>query len=141
VFLVKDGVRYGPYDNVWGIAPTKSGAHVAYGAARGTGERPWAIFVDGEARVDDFMATWRPRLSEDGATLAWEAMNDDAGRGFFGIDDHRLGSFDEVLWGPEFEPGDRVAWIVRRGRKITRISVPIAVVREPRHPRAVFDRE
>lgn len=137
VFLVKDGVRYGPYDNVWGIAPTKSGAHVGYGAARGTGERPWAIYVDGEPRVDDFRSTWRPRLSEDGATLVWEAMKDDAGRGFFGIDEHRLGSFDEVLWGPEFEVGDRVAWVVRRGRKITRISVPISAARAPRHPRAV----
>jgi hypothetical protein len=137
VFLVKDGVRYGPYDNVWGIAPTKNFAHVAYGAARGTEDLPWSIYVDGEARVQHLRAVWRPRVSEDGSTLAWEATVSDDGGGFFGIDDHRLGSFDEVLWGPEPEPGERMVWVVRRGRKITRFSIPIAAARNPNHPRVI----
>ena len=138
VHLVKDGTRWGPYDDVWGIAPSKDFAHVAYGASRGAIPRPWSIYVDGEPRVSNLLANWRPKVWDDGATVAWEALLTDDGRGRFGIDGHHLGSFDEVYWGPESEPGDRVAWVVRRGRKITRISVPLSLVREPvEHPRAV----
>ncbi len=134
VLVVRDGVRYGPYDNLWGLAPTKNFAHVAYGAARGTEKLPWAIYVDGTPRVTPVLSVWRPRVSEDGATLAWEMTLDDEGRGFFGVDQRRLGTFDEVLWGPEFESGERVAWVVRRGRTLSRITVPLAFVRAPHHP-------
>jgi hypothetical protein len=88
-------------------------------------------------RVSDLLASWRPLVSEDGATLAWQATRDDEGGGFFGIDRRRVGSFDEVYWGPEIEPGDRIGWIIRRGHKVTRISVPFAVARAPYHPHAV----
>ncbi len=33
-----------------------------------------------------------------------------------------------MLWGPEPEGPDRMAWVIRRGRTLTRVSVPIAVV-------------
>jgi hypothetical protein len=126
VFLVKDGARLGPYQDLWGIAPSKDGAHVSYGA-QGTEEtRPWSMYVDGEARFQHLSATWRPRVTEDGAILAWEGKRDEESRGLFGINGRVVGSFDDVLWGPEFHDRDRVAWIVRRGRKITRISVPFA---------------
>lgn len=138
VHLVKDGTRWGPYDDVWGIAPSENFAHVAYGASHGPIPRPWSIYVDGVARVSNLLANWRPKVWNDGSTVAWEGLLTDGGRGRFGIEDRHLGSFDEVYWGPEAEPGDRVAWVVRRGRKITRISVPLALVRAPvEHPRAV----
>jgi hypothetical protein len=136
VFLIKDGLRYGPYDNMWGIAPTKDGAAVAYGAARGATERPWALYVNGEARRSRLASTWRPRLSEDASTLVWEVSVRDGDRGIFGIDDRTIGSFDEIFWGPEFEPGDRVAWIIKRGRKVTRVSVPLAMA-HARGPHAI----
>jgi hypothetical protein len=120
---------------VWGIAPTKNFAHVAYGAARGNDERPWAIYVDGEPRVGHLLSVWRPRVSEDGRTLAWEATTEDEGRGFFGIDDRRLGTFDEVLWGPELDARGRIAWVIRRGSQLTRVSLPISIAREPRDRR------
>jgi hypothetical protein len=138
VHLVKDGTRWGPYDDVWGIAPSENFAHVAYGASYGPIPRPWSIYVDGVARVSNLLANWRPKVWNDGSTVAWEALLTDGGRGRFGIDDHHLGSFDEVYWGPEAEPHDRVGWVVRRGRKITRISVPLSYVRTPAdQPRAV----
>ncbi len=140
VFLLKDRVRYGPYDNVWGLAPSEDGAHVAYGASIPGKDPPWGFYVDGVLRVEGFTGTWRPRLSEDGKTLAWEGMRNDDGRGVFGIDDRQLGSFDEVLWGPEFQAGDRVAWVIRRGRKITRISVPLSIARGPRRPHTIVRR-
>jgi hypothetical protein len=126
VFLVKDGARLGPYQDLWGIAPTKDGAHVAYGAAGAEQTRPWGMYVDGEKRFDGLTATWRPRVTDDGAFLAWEAKRDEESRGLFGINGRVIGSFDDVSWGPEFRDGDRVVWIVRRGKKITRISVPFA---------------
>ncbi len=132
VFIVKDGMRYGAYDDVWGIAPTKNGEHVAYGAALGSGERPWRVYVDGQLRVDKLLGVWRPRLAEDGTALAWQASLEETNRGFFGIDGRRLATFDQVLWGPEFLPGDRVGWVIRRGRKLTRITVPIASRDRPR---------
>lgn len=139
VHLVKDGTHWGPYDDVWGIAPSKSFAHIAYGASRGPIPLPWSIYVDGVARVSNLLANWRPKVwDDDRSTVAWEALLTDGGRGRFGIDDHHLGSFDDVYWGPEEEPGDRVAWVVRRGRKITRISVPLTYVHgSTEHPRSV----
>lgn len=128
VHLIDGPARYGPYVGVWGIARTTNDAHVAYGAEQATGDRPWAVYVDGVRRAGPFASVWRPRVSDDGAVVAWEATREKGGRGIFGIDDRPVGSFDEILWGPELEP-ERVAWIVRRGRKITRITVPLAFTR------------
>ena len=127
VFLIKDGARLGPYTDVWGIAPNENGAHVGYGAAGTEEQRPWSMYVDGQARASGFSGTWRPRVSDDGAVLAWEARRSDDVRGLLGINGRVIGSFDDVLWGPEFSAGDRVVWIVRRGSKITRLSVPFVV--------------
>ncbi len=132
VFIVKDGVRYGPYVEVWGLALSKNGAHVAYGASQGAAERPWAIYVDGEARTEGWDGVWRPLVSDDGATIAWEARLATRPRDVFGIDRRAIGSFDSVLWGPEFEGRDRVAWVLRRGHKLTRVTVPIAAGRKRR---------
>lgn len=147
-FLIKDGRRHGPYAEIWGIALSKDGTHVTYGATLPGGPpvpRPWAIYVDGEARVRDFASVWRPRISDDGKTLAWQAKHTEDGRGFLGIADRYVGTFDDVLWGPEFETDERavvrVAWIIRRGRKITRLTVPLTVVDQPRRPTTVVHRD
>ncbi len=71
VFVVRDGVRYGPYPEVWGMALSDNGAHVTYGAADGEPPRPWAIYFDGEKRTGRYASTWRPRVSDDGATVVW----------------------------------------------------------------------
>ncbi len=137
VSLVVGADRFGPYESVWGVAPAKNDAHVAYGAQVGTEPRSWGIYVDGARRAGPFTSVWRPRVSDDGSAVAWEAIAVERERARFGINDRQLGSFDEILWGPEFEADERVAWIVRRGRTLTRISVPLALVREPRRPRHV----
>jgi hypothetical protein len=138
VGIVHDGKRYGPYASIWGLAPVASGMHVAYGAQRGTEERSWGVYVDGEMRAGPFTSVWRPRVSADGAFVAWEAKPDADARGVFGLNGRTIGRFDEILWGPDFVSDDRVAWIIRRGRSVTRISVPLALAREPdRTPRVV----
>ncbi len=130
-FVVHDGRRYGPYQEIWGFALSRDGRHVTYGATLG-GEpapRPWAIYVDGAARAAGFTATWRPRVSDDGATVAWEAQRVDGGRGALGIGARQVGAFDEVLWGPEFETANdgrpHVAWVIRRGQSLTRLGVTL----------------
>ncbi|MCC6764609.1 MAG: hypothetical protein IT293_08095 [Deltaproteobacteria bacterium] len=127
-FVVHDGKRYGPYQEIWGVALSRDGTHVTYGATLGGAPtpRPWAIYVDGTVRAAAFSATWRPRVSDDGATVAWQAQRVEGGRGTLGIGAHRVGTFDEVLWGPEFETANgrpRIAWVIRRGRALTRVSV------------------
>jgi hypothetical protein len=93
----------------------------------------------------DFASVWRPRISDDGKTLAWQAKHTEDGRGLLGIADRYVGTFDDVLWGPEFETDEhavvRVAWIIRRGRKITRLTVPLTVVDQPRRPTTVVHRD
>lgn len=126
-----DGHRYGPYQEIWGIALSADGRHVTYGATLGgaPSPRPWAIYVDGVPHASDFAATWRPRVSDDGTVVAWQAKRTDDGRGTLGIGSRAIGSFDDVLWGPELEPaaGGRihVAWVIRRGRTVTRLRVPL----------------
>ena len=138
--LVHGAGRYGPYESVWGIAPVASGAHVAYGAQHGTAERSWGVYVDGERRAGPFTSVWRPRVSDDGRHVAWEAKRTPDTRGVFGIDARTLGEFDEILWGPEFTADDRVAWIIRRNRSITRITVPVAIAKDPDHSYRVIRR-
>jgi hypothetical protein len=106
--------------------------HLAYGASHGAEERPWAIYVDGEARTDGYDGVWRPLVSDDGATIAWEARLANRPRDVFGIDGRAIGSFDAVLWGPKFEGRDRVAWVLRRTHKLTRVTVPIAAGKKRR---------
>jgi hypothetical protein len=134
VQIVRDGVRSGAYMDVWGVALSPNGAHVTYGASDGTEPQPWTIDVDGEVRTRRYGLVWRPRVSDDGATVAWESQlqrtADASGR--FGIDRRVLGSFDDVLWGPEVQPGDRMAWIIRRGHSLTRVTVPFAARAEIR---------
>jgi len=137
VTLLKGADRYGPYQDVWGIAPTKDGAHVAYGASSRELSRPWSVYVDGTPIFAHVSSVWRPRVSDDGTTLAWEAKRDDESRGIFGINDRVVGSFDDVLWGPEFQSGTRAVWILRRGRKISRISVPFSAAARERPVRVV----
>lgn len=135
VHIVRDGVRYGPYAEVWGIALSDGeGDHVAYGAVpvRGDdpGERPWSLYVDGRVRNGDWQGVWRPRLSSDASTLAWEARARSDGPGVLGVNELQLTAFDDVFWGPIFERYDReVAWIVRRGRKLVRLTVDLAEIR------------
>lgn len=133
VTIVHGGDRYGPYESLWGLAPVASGAHVAYGAQRGTDPRAWGVYVDGEMRAGPFTSVWRPRASADGAFVAWEAKPDPNARGVFGLNGRTIGEFDEILWGPDFTSDDRVAWIIRRNRSLTRITVPLALAREPDH--------
>jgi hypothetical protein len=125
IFVVREGVREGPYQKVWGIAFSEDGEHLAYGAADlGDDERPWSYYVDGQRQPGRWASVWRPRLTAGARHLAWEAQHDPDGPGVLGLDRWRLGTFDEVLWGPTFE-GDRVAWIIRRERRLTRVELPL----------------
>ncbi len=132
VYVVHDGRRHGPYQEVWGPAFSANGQHTSWAAAGIADKRPWGVYVDGERRADGFEMVWRPRVADDGTSVAWEAKFRPEGRGFLGIDDRVIGSFDEILWGPEFEAEGRVAWVIRRGRSLTRVSAPVALGGKPR---------
>jgi len=122
VDVVADGRRYGPYLDVAAYGWSEDGTHVAYAAAADESDRPWAYYVDGTRRIGGFSAAWRPRLEPGTGRLAWEGMVEDGGRGVLGVDGRRLASFDAVVWGPAFRTPGTVTWVVRRGRRLTRID-------------------
>jgi hypothetical protein len=124
VFLQADRRRLGPQLDVYAYAWDEDGSHIAYGANDGSPERPWRFYVDGQPETDAFAAVWRPRFVPGSVHLAWESLPNPGGRGILGIGRRRLGSFDEVVWGPTFMRRGTVSWVIRRGRRLIRIDVP-----------------
>jgi hypothetical protein len=124
VFLCADRRRFGPYRDLYAYAWDDDGSHVAYGAKDESPERPWRFYVDGLPQSDGFSAVWRPRFEPGTTRLAWEGLPVPGGRGVFGIGYRRIGTFDEVLWGPSFTRRGLVSWVVRRGRRLIRLDIP-----------------
>ncbi len=123
-FVVADGQRYGPYRDVWAYVWSDDAAHLAYGGSTGLPPRPWRYYVDGQARSEEFAALWRPRFEPRTGRLAWEAELERRQNGWLGIDGRRIASFDEVVWGPEFFRRGTATWVIRRGRRLTRLDIP-----------------
>jgi hypothetical protein len=124
VSLVFDGKEFGPYEGLWGQAVSEDGRHVSYGASTGPGERAWSIYVDGKPVAGPFAAVWRPRLDVKSGHVAWQARPGGDEPDVLGVDGRTLASFDEVVWGPTFGPNGTVSWVIRRGRKVSRINLP-----------------
>lgn len=121
--VVRDGERFGPYWGVYGVAVADDGT-VAYAAtddAPTVFPRMWRYRVEGRPRGPRVQEAWRPRLDPAGERLAWEATPEKAS--YLGLDATPVSRFDEVYWGPEFVAPQQVAWVVRRGRKIARITL------------------
>jgi hypothetical protein len=125
VLMVADGRRYGSYREMWAYVWSDDGAHIAYGAADASEERPWRYYVDGEPRTDAFAAVWRPLVEAGRGRVVWEGKPDEEARGVLGIEGRRLASFDEVVWGPKFLRRGIVTWVIRRERRLTRLDVPL----------------
>ena len=111
---------------MWAYAWSDDGAHVAFGAADASPEKPWRYYVDGKPRSEALSAVWRPRVEAGTGHLAWEAEPEQEGRGVLGIERRRIASFDEVVWGPTFLRRGTVTWVIRRGRRLIRIDAPTA---------------
>lgn len=126
IYLVFDGRQFGPYADVWGFTVSDDGKHVGYGASESADAPIWAVYVDGQRRTKTYASLWRPRFSPRGDTLAWEAKPSRAPQGVLGVDGRQLLTFDEVLGGPTFAPSGVVSWVIRKGRKISRIDVPVS---------------
>ena len=124
IFLVADGRRYGPYWSMWAYSWADDGSHVAYGAIEepmGTG---WQYFVDGEPRTDRVTYVWRPLLEPKTGRLVWQSR-EEGERAKLGIDRRAIAAFDDVVWGPRFLQPGTVTWVIRRGRRLVRLDVPI----------------
>ena len=118
--MIIDGTEYGLYSHVWGISFSGDDRHFAYAASGGSSEQPWSYYLDGEPYPLKYDIVWPPGLSDDGQHIAWVA-----GRGnetLLALDGKEVGSGDEVIWGPEFDQFGNVAWIVREGNEIMRLT-------------------
>lgn len=120
IFVVADGTKYGPYVHVWGITFSKNGEHFAYAASDGSDAQAWSYYVDGEPYSLKYDAVWPPRLSLDGAHIAWAAQRGD--EVILAVDAQEMGSGDENLWGPAFDESGDVVWIARKGNEIVRLT-------------------
>ena len=116
------GERHGPYSAIWGVSFSDDGRRVGWGAWNGARDRGWSIVVDGHTFVDGYRAVYRPRFTPDGRQVVWAGQRVHAGAGVLAVGTRRVAPFDDVLWGPEFPTPDRVAWIVRRGRHLVRVT-------------------
>ena len=119
--VVADHRSYGPYGNVWGMAFADDGRQLAYAAATASqAKESWSYYIDGKSFSIKYDEVWRPRFSPDGAHLAWEAKR--AKRSILVLDGDSLYSYDDVLWGPEFQFANHVSWVVRRGPRLVRVD-------------------
>lgn len=128
--VVSDGVRWGPYYAVWGLAFSPDGRRLAYAAADDVERTKWRYFIDGRAFPLAYSEAWRPRFSPDGKHLAWEATWQK--RMVAVLDGESVFSFDAVLWGPEFPRENTVAWVVRRGQRVYRVETTFQAREEPK---------
>jgi len=122
-YVVADDRRYGPYANVWGIALSPDGEHVAYGADEGGSDTPWAYYLDGRARPLRFDRVWPPRFSADGKQVAWVAQKGE--RVFLFLNGDSYASSEDIIWAPRFNRNDVLTWAVIRGRRVSRVDVAV----------------
>jgi hypothetical protein len=125
--LIADGRRYGPYWDMWAYSWADDGSHVAYGAADEPTSRSWRYYVDGEPRTAEKVTyVWRPLLEPKTGRLVWQSRGADGERAKLGIDRRSIASFDDVVWGPRFVRSGTVTWVIRRGRRLVRLDVPLS---------------
>jgi hypothetical protein len=121
-YVVLDGRRFGQYVESWTLGLAADGSQVAHGAAESLPIMSWRIFANGVPRSPAFELVWRPRFSPDATQVFW-AAGPDRGRRSIGIDMRTVMHFDDILYGPDFADGRKATWVIRRGRKITRVTV------------------
>lgn len=120
-YVVLDGRRFGVYVETWTLGLASDGSQVAYGAADTLPVQGWRVYANGVPRTPPFPLVWRPRFSPDTTRVFW-AAGPERGRRGIGVDMRTIARCDDILYGPEF-PDERTAvWVVRRGRKISRIE-------------------
>jgi hypothetical protein len=120
VYVFHDGTRYGPYANVWGIALSPDGRHVAFGAVNDTNGDPWFYVVDGRRGRPLFDKVFPPRFSADSQHVAWVGKR--KGRFVLFLDRHGCASSDDLIWPPTFDLGKGLSWAVIRGQRVSRVE-------------------
>ncbi len=120
VYVFHDGTRYGPYANVWGIALSPDGNHVAFGAVDDTNGAPWYYVVDGRRGRPLFDKVFPPRFSADSQHVTWVGKRN--GRFLLFLDRHGRASSDDLIWPPTFNLGKGLSWAVIRGQRVSRVD-------------------
>lgn len=121
-WVTLDGRRFGTYIESWTLGLSNDGTQVAYGAAESLPVMSWRIFVNGVPRTPPEVLVWRPRFSPDGTHLFW-AGGPERGLRRLGIDARIITRFDDIVYGPEFPEPRLAAYVIRRGRKVSRLEV------------------
>jgi len=117
VYAVIDGVKYGPYANVWGICFSDDAKHFAYAASDG---KAWSYYLDGKPFAHKYSSVYRPVLSVNGAHIAWRATRDE--KEVLAVNGEEVGITEEVLWGPDMQDSGVTMWVVHEGTKVFKVT-------------------
>lgn len=123
VFVVSDGIRHGPYVNVWGIQFTTNGRHLAYAASDGSGKTDWSYYLDGKPFGEKYTSVFPPHFSSNGRHVAWQAIRE--GKQVLVVDGEEVGTTDQVFWGPEVLDSGATNWVVRDGATVARVTTKL----------------
>jgi hypothetical protein len=119
--------RYGPYPEVWALALSNDGSHLAYGATDDSRtDAAWGVYDNDRLVSERYYAIWRPRFDPSATHLAWEAMRSDSGPNILVLDNRVLATFDDLIDGPIFDRPNEVGWIIRKKRRLARVNFPLA---------------
>jgi hypothetical protein len=124
VHVVLGDHRYGPYTEVYGVAISDDGRHVAWAATDEPSGR-WTVYRDGVPYRSSYYSVWRPRFDPSGEHLAWEAKHEIDQFGVLVLDGRDVGTFEELLDGPMFLQDGYVSWAVGRAHKFARVTLPL----------------
>ena len=122
-YVVIDGVKQGPYSNIWGIRFTDDGKHLAYAASDGTDGDAWTYFLDGKPYGKKVGSVYPPVFSANGRHIAWEAERDK--KPVLIVDGEEIATTEEVVWGPQVLDSGATVWAVREGNKVIKINTVI----------------
>lgn len=118
--VIHDGRKLGPYGNVWALAISADGNHVAFAAQPVGEEESWHCYVDGKQIGTEYTSLYATAFCGDGSQVCWAAKRD--GKGYAVVNGTVIASGDSIVYGPICGENKSPRWVLRRGDDLIEIS-------------------
>lgn len=123
LWVVVGGQKRGPHRFVWGLDLTADGRHSAFAAADSVSD-PWFYDFDGRRFAGPWQHAFPPKISPDGASVAWAASpREDGSRVDLVRDGDIVARGDMVMAPPRWRADGRVEFALKRGRSVRRVVI------------------
>lgn len=123
VWVVVGGQKRGPHRFVWGLDLSADGRHSAFAAADSVQE-PWFYDFDGKRFTGPWQHAFPPKISPDGASVAWAASpREDGTRVDLVRDGDIVARGDMVMAPPRWRDDGKVEFALKRGRSVRRVVI------------------